>query len=326
VTASETLIFALAALLAVLPALIDSWAADHGASPQTLIALAALTLLGIAAAPVALVLCAATEPTHADSAARSFVAIAGVLLVAIAAARTLARAIAIRRRWRALARTARALALPRIADAHVLPVGELLAFVAGSEAFVSQGLVERLSPAQRRAVIEHEREHARHAHARLLAAARALAHGTLELAPVRRAAQALDRELDALADRAAALRLGDEQPVREALETLAQAQLSPELSGEKAARDANQRSARRRIERLSLDRRAGDRRVDALVRLVTLLLGVLLIASLCSAIHAAGAWLGAITCAVLVIALCWFTRPVLLARSPRRSIGGDDRA
>ncbi len=46
-------ILALAGVLLLLPAPVDRWALRHGASPETLIALATITLTGIAAIPMA---------------------------------------------------------------------------------------------------------------------------------------------------------------------------------------------------------------------------------------------------------------------------------
>ena len=89
-------ILALAGVLVLLPAPLDRWALRHGASPETLIALATITLTGIAAVPVAFLICT-SHPAggHASSPADSVIAVTGVLLVAIAAGRALGRAFAI---------------------------------------------------------------------------------------------------------------------------------------------------------------------------------------------------------------------------------------
>jgi Zn-dependent protease with chaperone function len=299
-------IFLLALTLAFLPALVDRWALRRGASPGTLVMLAIVTLLGVAAVPVSLALCTAgAEMSGFGRRGPDVTGLAGLLLVAIVAGRTLARVFAIRRRWRSLARAAGALRqagdlgarsslTPRV---NVLPVPQLFAFTAGSEAFVSAGLLERLPEAQRRAVIEHEREHARAGHARLLGAARALAHGAFEVAPARRAAQALERELDALADLAAARRLGDPQPVREALMTVA------------VASGAGAPSSLQR--RLSCHGRASVL-TDGAVRALTLALAGLVLAAVCLSIHAGEAWVGMGACALLVASMLVFTRPLLL--------------
>lgn len=301
-------IFALAAVLAIVPALTDRWAVRRGASPQTLAVLALVTLGGIAAVPVAFALCTGSLALQdgGDRATR-VAGVAGLLLVAVAAGRTLARVIRMRRRWNALAGVAAALALPQEpGGASVLPLGDLLAFVCGSEAFVSQGLLEYLTPAQRRAVIEHERVHAQHGHARLLGGAGALSHGLLDIAPARRATVALERELDVLADRGAAERLGETRPVEEALHALAVP--PPEQTS------SNDDSAQLRIQRLASPD-ARTQIVDTSVRLVTVAIGAFVLSSICLALHTGTAWLGLTACTLLLASFMWFARPLLARRA-----------
>jgi Zn-dependent protease with chaperone function len=312
VDTGELLIFALAVVLAIVPMLVDRWAARRGASPEALIALATATLAGIAALPVAFAICtgglAAQDGGHR---APTVAAIVGLLLVAIASGRTLARMIAIRRRWRALSRVAEALGLPaEPGGVRVLPIGELLAFASGTEAFVSQGLIDRLTPAQRRAVIEHEREHAQRGHVRLLAGARALAHGSFEIAPARRASEVLDRELDVLADQGAVQRLGDPAAVQSALRALAD-QTADDVT-------APDHATRRRLERLTTSARRDRRLVDGVVRLVALGITSALLTAICLSVHTSTVWLGVAACALLLATLIAYTRPVL-ARGARRS-------
>lgn len=297
-------IFALAGVLALVPALTDRWAVRRGASPESLAVLAAVTLVGIAAVPVTFAVCTGTLALQdGGHEAPSVAGIAGLLLVALAAGRTLARVIGMRRRWSALSRIAATLQLPREpGGVRVLPVGDLLAFVSGSEAFVSQGLLDHLNPAQQRAVIEHEREHAQRRHARLLGAARALSHGALDIAPARRATVALDRELDVLADRGAVARLGGSRPVEEALHAVAAATAEQE--------SGNDNEVRRRIERLTASQPLHSRLVDTCVRLVTLAIGAFVLASICVAIHTGTAWLGITACGVLLASFAWFARPL----------------
>lgn len=303
-------IFALAGALAFIPALIDRWALRRGASPEALAALAAMTLLGVVAVPLTFATCAgflAGRDHGRDG--LSLAAVSGLLLVAVAAGRTIARVLRIRRRWSDLSRVAAALDLrEEPGGVKVLPVGELLAFVSGTEAFISQGLLDRLTPVQRRAVIEHEREHAERGHARLLGAARALSYGAFGLRPASYASGVLDRELDALADQAAAERLGDPAAVRDALRAVSNA-----TSGE----DHTEPAALARMERLVA--REPRRRVliDAAVRLVTLALGALLLASICLSIHAGSAWLGVVACLLFAAGFVSLTRPAL---RPRKSI------
>jgi hypothetical protein len=295
-------IFALAGVLAFVPAIVDRWALGRGASPETLVALAAVTLAGLAAVPVAFTICTGSV---AVTGAPGGTAVVGLMVVALVAGRTLARAIAIRRRWRALAQLARALELPVTGDGvRILPVGEPLAFVAGSEAFISQGLIEHLTAPLQHAVIAHEREHANRRHARLLGAARALAHGAFGLPPISRAAAALDRELDVLADRAAARDLGDATAVQAALRAVAEAT-------ECRSADCDDAVIRQRIERLGIADAPGRSRVDRAVRLLTLLLGAFVLTVICLSVHTNNVWLGVIACAVLIASVLVFTGPVL---------------
>jgi Zn-dependent protease with chaperone function len=298
----ELLIFALAVVLAFVPALVDRWAVRRGASPEALIALATVTLAGIAALPVAFVICTGGLAAHD---APSVAGIIGLLLVAIAAGRTLARMIAIRRRWCALSSVVAALQLPaEPGGASVLPLGELLAFASGTEAFVSQGLIDRLSPTERRAVIEHEREHVLRGHTRLLAAARALTHGSFDLAPARRASQALDRELDVLADRGAAQRLGDPTAVQSALRTA----VAQTAEGATTCDDA---TTERRLELLATSVTPRRGLVNGTVRLVTLGVGAAVLTAICLSMHTSTVWLGVAACALLIASLVAFTKPVL---------------
>ena|GEM_PF-2454922 len=315
-------ILGLAGLLAFLPAIVDRWALRRGASPETLAALGVVTLFGLAAVPVAFTICTGFLAAGGDHGAPSVAAVIGLLVVALVAGRTLARAINIRRCWRALSRVAAALELPASPEAvRVLPVGELLAFVAGSEAFISRGLLERLDPPQRQAVIAHEHEHATRGHARLLGAARALAHGAFGLAPVSRAAAALDRELDALADRAAARRLGEPAVVQAALRSVAAATADPATAAEDAA-------TLRRIERLAGCDSPGRPLIDGAVRLLTLAIGAFVLAVICLSIHTSTVLLGAIACALVIASLLAFTKPLLLPPgqppSTSRRAGVDD--
>jgi hypothetical protein len=314
VDAGEIAILALAGALAFLAPLVDRWALGHGASPEALIALAAVTLAGLAAVPVAFVICAGGQALGENTASVPRVAaVGGLLMVAIAAGRTLARVIAIRRRWKALSHIAATLSQPaQDGDVTILPVGELLAFAAGTDAFVSEGLLERLGPRERVAVIEHEREHARRRHGRLLAAARALSHGSFDLLPVRRASAAIARELDAAADRAAAQRVGDPRAVQSALQAIA-AQTAPTGTAQ------DQADLRRRLERLDAATTSASRIVEDIVRLTTLAIAAGVLAAICLSIHTRTVWLGATACVLLLASLYTFTRPALERLGPPRT-------
>jgi|SRR5581483_2039860 len=304
------LIFALALALAALPGPVDRWAERRGAQPETLASLAAVALLGIAAAPVAFAICTGTlaiEDGGRDG--LDLLAATGLLLVALAGGRAVARMLRIRRRWVALARVARALEpAGRDGPVTVLPLEELLAFSSGTRAFVSQGLLDRLSPEQRAAVIEHEREHAQRRHGRLSAAARAISHGAFGVRPARDAAGALDRELDVLADRGAAARAGA-PALRGALAAVAAATHPDQPDGAVEAR----------MRRLAAERRP---LVDATVRLLSVALVALVLASICLSIHPASLALGAATCALLIAGFASLAWPLAARREP----GGGERA
>jgi hypothetical protein len=184
----------------------------------------------------------------------------------------------------------------------VLPVGELLAFAAGSEAFVSRGMIERLHPVERSAVIEHEREHARRRHGRLVAVARALAYGFFGLPPAARASRVLQRELDVLADRAAATRLEDPATVTSALRRVA---------GQTAATPLEDAAMRRRLEQLAAPAQPHSGRAEHTVRLVALGVGVGVVVAVCLSIHTSTPWLGVAACALLIASVIVFTAPVL---------------
>lgn len=305
-------IFLLAGVLAFVPALIDGWAVREGASPETLVVLAAVTMLGIAAVPITFAICTGTLAPHSpDRDALSVASVAGLLLVALTAGRTLARMIAIRRRWAALARVSAALELcEEPGGVKVLPLQQLLAFVSGTDAFISQGLIDRLTPKQRRVVVEHEREHAERGHARTLAVAHALRHGMFGLPAARHAAAVLNREIDVLADRAAARRLGDRRAVQDTLRGVAWA-VSEQHDGDLDIVTPE------RLERLARSDRPRRPLIDAVVRLAALLLGAFVLASICLSIHTGSLWLGIAACALVVAGFASFTKPLLAHRPPR---------
>lgn len=297
------IIFATALVLAVAPPVVDRWAAQRGVSPASLGVLALVTLAGLAAVGLAFAICTATLARHAEGAfGIRLAAVAGLLLVAVAAGRAIAQVIRTRRLSAELSRRLAALGPDRRADGvNVLPVGDVLAFVAGTDAFVSRGLLDRLSPAQQRAVIEHEREHASARHGRLAAAARVLSHGLFQLPLARRAEATLERELDVLADRAAARGLGNPEPVREALVALAE--------------DADDEPLER-IVRLEDGGRQGSGAVEAAVRGLALALALAIFASICASLHVGAIWLGLMACAAALAGFLSLARP-LFARGNR---------
>jgi general stress protein CsbA len=105
-----------------------------------------------------------------------------------------------------------------------------------------------------------------------------------------------------LADQAAARQLGDPNVLHQALRTLAAD--SPGQGGIDA-------ETRARIARSSVGQSRRRPLVDATVRLMTLALGALLLASICLSIHASSAWLGVIACLFFVAGFVTLTRPAL---------------
>lgn len=295
------ILLALAAVLLILPGPVDRWALARGARPRTLAALAAVTLAGLAALPAAIAVCATSTDSDGHAGVR-LAAVVGLLLVAVGAGRALAHAVTVRRRWRRLRTVARALDLRATEQGvTVLPVPELLAFAAGTDAFVSEGLLDRLSAAQARAVMEHEREHAGARHGRMLAAAGAVAHAWFGARTVRAAETALHRELDVLADRAAADRTGDPAALRDALIRLA----------DEHGDHADVRIRLKRLESASRERRLVERVVQA----ATALLALLVLAAICVALHVGDQLLGIVACAVAAAVFAYLTAPALTRRT-----------
>ncbi len=295
------ILIALAAVLLFLPGRVDRWALARGARPKTLAALAAVTLAGLTALPAAIAVCASSSDADGDHLATRLAAVSGVLLVAVAAGRAVAHTVAVHRRWRRLRAVAHALDLPETEHGvKILPVPELLAFAAGTDAFVSEGLLKRLPDAERRAVLAHEQEHGAARHGRLLAAAGAVRYAWFGARAARAAEAALHRELDVLADDAAARGIGNPRGVRDALLRLATYHDD----------DAVQVRLRR------LDRPAGATPLaERAVQAVTVVLALLLLAGVCVALHIGDQVVGVLACAIAVAVFGYLTAPVLVRRS-----------
>ena len=300
------LILALGTVLLVVPSRLDRWALARGASPRALAVLAVVTLTGLAALPVAFVVCTGLVGVSGHSDSFRVVAVAGLLLVAVASARAIAHVVQIKRCWSRLAATASALALPRTAEGLiVLPVPEALAFVAGTEAFVSAGLLERLSADQSSAVLAHERAHQTARHGRLMSAAGAITHGLFGVRPARAAQRALYRELDALADDAATRATKDPVAVADALRQLS-------AFGEQ---DEDVRTRLARINR----RHHTSSGADVVARIAALLLGLLVLAVLCVALNAGNLVIGVLSCFLAVAVFAYLARPLMFEPSGRPS-------
>lgn len=293
------LIVALGAVLFAVPSRLDRWALARGASSRTLAVLAAVTLAGLAALPIAFVVCTGALGASSHAGWVRFVAVAALLFVAVAGARAVARVVRIKRWWSRLAATATALRLPRTPEGViVLPVPEALAFVAGSEAFVSEGLLERLPVGQSAAVIAHERAHRAGRHGRLMSAAAAITHGLFGARPARAAEQALYRELDVLADDAATRAANDPTALVQAMRRLA-------LPGEHGD------DTRLRLARMERGHRSNPA-ADAMVRGVAAVLGVLVLAALCVALGVGKLLLGVLACALAIVVFVYVARPLFI--------------
>ena len=133
-------------------------------------------------------------------------------------------------------------------------------------------------------------------------------HGTFDLTPAKRASQIIDRELDVLADQAAARRLDDPRAVQNALRTIATTATQLNTS--------EQDILRRRLKNLEPDATPRSRIVDHAVRLATLTIGAGVLTAICLSIHATSIWLGVAACGLLVASLYTFTRPVITPRAP----------
>lgn len=300
------LILALGAVLLMVPSRLDRWALARGASPRALAVLAAVTLTGLAALPIAFVVCTGVVGVSGHSDRLRVFAVAGLLLVAVAGARAIAHVVQIRRCWSRLAATAAALALPRTQEGLiVLPVPEALAFVAGTEAFVSEGLLERLPVGQSSAVVAHERAHQAARHGRLMSAAAAIRHGLFGVGPARAAERALYRELDALADDAATR--ATKEP-----DAVAQALLELSTLGEKDD------DLRTRLARMD-GRDQTSSWADAVARAAAMLLALLVLAVLCVALNAGNLVLGVMACSLAIAVFIYLARPLVLERSDRSS-------
>jgi hypothetical protein len=295
------ILIALAAVLLVLPGRVDRWALLRGARPRTLAALAAVTLAGLSALPAAIAVCVSSSDADGDHVVARLAAVPGLLLVALAAGRAVAHTVAVRRRWRLLQAAAQALHLPETEHGvKVLPVPELLAFAAGTDAFVSEGLLERLPGPERRAVLAHEHEHTAGRHGRLLTAAGAVRRAWFGAHAARAAEAALHRELDVLADDAAARDVGDSRVLRDALLRL--------------AADHDDEAVQVRLGRLDQPT-AATGLVEGAVQVITVALALLVLAGVCVALHVGDEVVGVLACALAVAVFAYLTAPALVRRS-----------
>lgn len=262
--------------------LVSPWVAARlfeGRAPaRTVATFHLLALAGMAALPlVALPCLALIRPSDLDALAS---------LNAVRVAQTAARALAItylaRMAWVAV-RTSRAtsrLAATAAAAAseppragtpatHVVASARPFAYTIGGGAgsvVVSRGLLALLDEDEREAVLAHERAHLRLRHHRLLRFAQVVSGALGAAVPAAaEAASSLARELEVIADQAAAGEVGDRRVVARALAKAALAKAAPATAAPAPAPSpvlafGGERELAYRLDRLLEDPRRQDRR------------------------------------------------------------------
>jgi Zn-dependent protease with chaperone function len=280
--------------------LLSPWLAAHlfdGRAPaRTVATFHLLALLGIAALPLLLLACLAlirpgelatlASPGTVRTFQWALLALGTAYPVRITwAALRLGRATARLRARTALA-TTRPLPLPGGAAGHVLAAERPLAYAIGGRAarvVVSQGLLALLDDQERQAVIAHEQSHLRLHHHRLLCFAQVVTTALGKAAPAARRAHAtLARELEAIADEAAARTVGDRRVVARAL---AKAALAGPANGPVTG-FGGEHDLAYRIQRLTTDPPSEGRRAVATVAVA--LLATSLVATVGLALPAPG--------------------------------------
>jgi Zn-dependent protease with chaperone function len=293
---------ALVALLAFAAPRLGAALADRRVSPRIAAALHLWALIGMAVAPLALLLCLAdpgalVQGSCPGALGRRFPGLAWAALGAAAAivARLLHATVRTVRATRAAdpgpAGPGRAFPAEDGVRVHLLPVERPLAFAVGfrrGAVVVSRGLLAMLGEDLRRAALAHEAAHVREGHPALLLVARVVAGAFGGLPPVRRASASLRRELEAAADERAAAAVGDPGVVATAIAEVGRVRTAP------GPPDVAYRVGRL----LGAHPRSRVREVATLV--LTGLLAVGVVASQCGALHAGALWTGLAACAVIV--------------------------
>lgn len=300
---------ALAGVLALGAPGLAAVVSDRRTSPRVAAAVHLWALIGIAVAPVALMVCLAGPRSMLRGACHGVLEHRGHLLAWAALA--VAGAILV---WLALAGS-RTLRATRAADprrlgagqptkteggvpVYVLPVERPVAFAVGlrrARVVVSQGLMDLLSEEERRAALAHEVAHVRGGHPALLLLGRVMAQAFGALPPVRRAFASLRRELEASADDQAVRAVGDPEVVASAIAKVGLAGAVPAPG----AALADEEDLAYRVGRL-LGRYPESRTRAAVALALTGLLVVAVVASQCGALHPGALWTGIAGCAALV--------------------------
>jgi Zn-dependent protease with chaperone function len=275
--------------------LLSPWVAarlfDGRAPARTVATFHLLALAGMASLPlVALPCLAVIRPADLEA-----LASLNVIRVAQTIARALAAAYLLRIAWVAV-RTSRATSrlatntglaaaeqLPASGGLliHVVAAQRPIAYTVGGRAggvVVSRGLLTSLDDGERDAVLAHELAHLRLRHHRLLRFAQVVSAALGAAAPAAgQAAAFLARELEVIADQAAASEVGDRQVVARALAKAALATAAVTPAPNPALAFGGERDLVYRLDRLLEDPRREDRRGVATVATGLLAAGIVAI-------------------------------------------------
>lgn len=295
------LVLAAGIVLVVVPSVLDRWAAGR-ASPAALVTLSMVSLVGMLLLPLAVAGCLAQSWGH--SGAASWAQAAAATIAAVTIGRTVWVAYSVRRTARTIGCLAKAAATGRVEPgALVVAICSPPAFVAGTHVVVSSRLFDELPSDQVTAVLAHEIAHLRCRHARLAVWAHAIRRGLLDAPSARRAERRVRRELEVLADRAAATHLGHPGPVVAALTRLrGRSPIAPAMlfSGD----DVDYR-----IRRLKKDqaRAAGP---DGVVIAGVAIAASAALGATCTALHEQWLGVGVATCALVIAGVWDLLRPL----------------
>jgi Zn-dependent protease with chaperone function len=243
-----------------------------------------LALVGLVALPAAVLGCLAlVDPTGVVAAgpeASRAAHLALLVLLALYPPRVAWATVRVARATRRLATettlaAARPLQVPGGRAGVVLATSQPVAYALGGrscQVVVSQGLLALLDEQERNAVVAHELAHLHLRHHRLLCFAQ-IARTTLGRAmpATRRAHAALARELEAIADEAAARNSGDRRLVARAL---AKAALAMPATGPPLA-FGDERDLAYRLDRLTCDRPSQERHAVAVAAVGLLAVGIM---------------------------------------------------
>ena len=248
---------------------------ERRAPARTVATFHLLALLGLAALPVTALSCLALVT-------RGGLAAAQLGLLALYLLRVGWATVRVTRATRRLAAAtalaaAERLHVPGGRDGIVLAGGPPLAYALGGrsgQVVISQGLLGLLDDDERAAVVAHELAHLRLRHHRLLRFAQIARTALGRAAPAaQRAYTALARELEAIADEAAARTIADRRLVARAL---AKAALATPAAGPPLA-FGDERDLAYRLDRLTTDRPPEERRTIAIAGVGLLAVGVMVL-------------------------------------------------